>query len=117
MSKSEPTTLVLWDHYFDEDAAVHFITHLRQAGRRVKLVALHNPCAKGKHGITVTADLTLDEALGQTYSVSQIFVPCTESRFAQLCVDPRLEKLVNLVREKAGEVLFREESPSQTTEW
>lgn len=110
MSKSEPTTLVLWDNYFDEDAAVHFITNLRKEGRRVKLVALRNPCAKGKHGITVTADLTLEEALDQSGSASQIFVPCAESRFSQLCVDPRIEKLVNLIGDKGGEILFAHSS-------
>lgn len=109
MSKAEPTTFVLWDDYFDEDAAVHYVTKLRKAGIRAKLVALYERCAKGKHGIKVTADLTLEEALEQSATVNQIFVPCTESRFTQLCVDPRIKKLEKLMGDKGGNLLFRED--------
>jgi hypothetical protein len=107
MSHTQPTALVLWGDYFDEAAAVRYITERRKEGLRVKLVAVHSRCAKGMYGIKVTADLTVEEALEQLRVISQLFVPCAECQFAHMSADPRIERLLNLVREKGGEVLFR----------
>jgi len=108
MSHTQPTALVLWGDYFDEAAAVQYITERRKEGLRVKLVAIHSRCAKGMYGIKVTADLTVEEALSQANAISQLFVPCYTSQFMQLCLDPRIENLVKLARERGGEVVLRE---------
>lgn len=100
MSHTQPTALVLWGDYFDEAAAVRYITERRKEGLRVKLVAVHSRCAKGMYGIKVTADLTVEEALSQANAISQLFVPCCPSQFMQLCLDPRIESLVKLARER-----------------
>lgn len=67
--------LVLWCQRCDEIAAVTFVSLLRQAGKRVKLVGLEGRNCVGRSGIALKADLLLDEVVRQPEQPSALIVP------------------------------------------
>ena len=93
MRDTKKTILVLWGDNFDEAAAAIFVTELREAGLPVKIVSLtvHQP--KGKRGLTIRPDLTLDQALPLVAKTGCIIIPSDsrwEDRYGH---DPRLSDL------------------------
>ena len=81
---------VLWSDQFEELTATVFITQLREAGLRVKLVSLTRQRITGIHGVTLHPDFTLKEALSLASKAIGIIIPCGLRGTKQLENDPRL---------------------------
>lgn len=80
---------VLWGDGFDEVLAVAFVTGLRKAGLRVKLVGLRLQPMTGAHGVTLLPEIALDEALSARARLSCLVVPCDESGWQRIQQEPR----------------------------
>ncbi|MEM7345098.1 MAG: DJ-1/PfpI family protein [Chloroflexota bacterium] len=93
MSKRNDQVFVLWGNQFEEMTAVTFITILREAGLRVKLVSLSPRKNLGSHGIALIPDLTLDQALALASRVNCFIIPYTASGLTHFLRDPRLDQL------------------------
>jgi hypothetical protein len=98
---SPPTTLtlhalvfVLCGEHFDAAAAVLFTTTLRAAGLPVRLVGLTGPQVTAKHGVRLTCDLTLGEALPLAAQVRCLLLPCSAALLSEREVDPRIVDLL-----------------------
>ncbi len=98
---------VLWGNGFDSLATAIFVTQLRKAGLRVKLVALSRRNIRGTQGLTLLPDMTLEQALPLIKQVSCLIIP--PHRGNKLLNDPRIEKLI----EQIDSALFV--SPFDTT--
>jgi hypothetical protein len=98
MSKSNDTIFVLWGDDFEETAATIFVTELREAGLRVKVVGLTPPPVRGARGLALTPDLTLEQALPLASQAICLVIPCASPGLRRLNNDPRLGELFRLVR-------------------
>jgi len=96
MSRNQTTVFVLWADNFDEVAAAIFVTELRKAGLRVKVVGLTPRQLSGAYGLTLTPDLTLDQALTLATRTICLIIPQTAPGLQNLKNDPRLQKLFDL---------------------
>lgn len=90
MSKSNGYIFVLWGEQFEEAAAAIFVTQLREAGLRVKVVGLTPHRISGSHGLVLVPDLTLDQALPLAAQAACLVIPHSAYGFKQLKNDPRL---------------------------
>jgi hypothetical protein len=98
---------VLWGKNFHEVAATIFVTELRQAGLRVKVVGLDGTLPVGMNGLALAPDIPLSKALLFAGRTSCIIVPCPASRWPWLQQDPRLLELL-LQSQQAGALLVIE---------
>lgn len=105
MAEVQDHCFVLWADRFDEVVAVVFVAELRQAGLRVKLVGLPGPSFVGLHGLPLTPDLTLDEALALVERAACIVVPCDSPALLRLSNDPRLNELLEQVEARGGQLV------------
>ena len=94
MKIPNPLVLVVWYDHYDEAAAAIFLSELRAAGKRVKLVALSAPRIRGKHGVRLTPDMMLSEAIQQQSGVQMIILPCDTLGMPSLDYDPRLAEFL-----------------------
>lgn len=90
MSKSNSYIFVLWGEWFEEAAAAIFVTQLREAGLRVKVVGLTPHRISGSHGLVLVPDLTLDQALPLAAQAACLVIPHSAYGLKQLKNDPRL---------------------------
>ena len=93
MRKLNDYVLVLWAERFDEAAATIFVTVLREAGLRVKVVGLTPPPVSGAHGLALVPDLSLDQALplaalacGKPNLVTEILISFIHPNFNSILV-------------------------------
>lgn len=108
---------VLWGQQFDEAAATIFVTTLRQAGLRVKVVGLDGTLPVGMNGLALAADIPLSKALPFAGRTSCIIVPCQASLWPWLQQDPRLLELL-VKSQQAGALLVLETSDGEpAAEW
>lgn len=89
---------VLWADNFEEVAATVFVSELREAGLRVKIVGLTGLRSRGAHGLVLVPDLTLDQALPLACQASCLVIPCLASNFKSLKNDPRLPKFFEQIQ-------------------
>ena len=93
MSDTKKYVFVLWGDGFDEATATTFVTELREVGLPVKIVSLTAHQPKGKRGVALVSDLTLDQALPLAAHARCIIIPADarwENRYSQ---DPRFSDL------------------------
>lgn len=91
MFKIQDYIFVLWGNQFDSLAATVFLTQLREAGLRVKLVSLARQSTTGTYAVTLVPDLTLEQALPLANKAKGVIIPCGSLAPPQLLNDPRLE--------------------------
>ncbi len=96
MSQHNRYVLVLWADQFEEVPAAIFVTELRNAGLRVKVVGLTSRPSSGSHGLALTPDLTLDQALAQASQAICLIIPQTVQGLHRLNHEPRLQKFFDL---------------------
>jgi hypothetical protein len=94
MSLEEAITFVLWSERFDEASAAIFVTQLRQCGCRVKLVGIGGMSSKGIHGLVLTPDLMLDQALPLASRAKCVIFPCSTVGLRRLKNDPRVTEFL-----------------------
>jgi len=92
MPKSEDYVFVLWANEFEEATATIFVTELRRAGLRVKVVGLTQRRSNGIYGLALVPDLTLDETSPLALNAICVVIPCKSPRVKQLRNDPRLRE-------------------------
>jgi hypothetical protein len=76
MPRIQPTVFVLWGERCDELVACTFVTVLRRAAVRVKLVGVTGRRNRGAYGLTLTPDLSLREALPLASHAAAVVIPC-----------------------------------------
>lgn len=94
MSKSQEYVFVLWGDKFDETAATIFVTEMRQAGWRVKVVGLSARQSGGIYGLALIPDLTLEQVLPLAPYATCLIIPCTPLSIRQLKNDPRIQSFL-----------------------
>ncbi|MBI1878120.1 MAG: DJ-1/PfpI family protein [Chloroflexi bacterium] len=92
MLKSKAYVFVLWSDGFDEMVATAFVTELRDAGLRVKVVGLTPRQISGARGLALIPDLTLDQALLLASQAICVIIPIAPGRSKRLDHDPRLSQ-------------------------
>lgn len=105
MSKGGRYIFVLWGDYFDEMAAVTFVSELRQAGLRVKVVGLTQRPISGANGLVLTPDLGLAQALPLAKQALGLIMPCPLNVVQQLWHDPRLADFIAQIRAEGGRLI------------
>lgn len=90
MPQKRDEVLVLWSDQFEEATTTIFVTELRTAGLRVKVVGLTPPPISGVNGLVLTPDLTLDQALSRTGHTICVIIPHRAHMPMRLGNDPRL---------------------------
>lgn len=95
MAKTGDYIFVLWGKGFEEVVAAIFVTRLREAGLRVKIVGLTPRRISGSHGLALVPDLTLDQALSLAAQVICLMIPYSAYGLKQLKHDPRVRDLFN----------------------
>jgi 4-methyl-5(b-hydroxyethyl)-thiazole monophosphate biosynthesis len=98
MIERQGYVFVLWANNFEEVAATVFVSELREAGLRVKIVGLTGPNSRGTHGLGLVPDLTLDQALPLACQTCCLVIPGPASSFKTLQNDPRLHRFFEKVR-------------------
>lgn len=110
--RTSSLVFVLWGEYFDEGAAILFVTTFRRAGLRVKIVGLHGNCVKGQYGVKLVADITLDEAIEQASQVVGVVLPSTTG-IEYSFNDPRFFSLLQTITERGVSWLVAEPTYTQ----
>jgi len=117
MPKSNDIIFVLWGDNFEEAAATIFVTELREAGLRVKVVGLTPPNIKGSRGLALVPDLTLEQALPLAGQSVCLVIPCASPGIKRLNNDPRLGQLFRLARSNKAKFVVGQLRESDITDF
>lgn len=96
---------VLWANNFEELVATTFITQMREKGFHVKVVGLNGKIARGLHGLTLAADLTLGQAQTMIERVICVILPCNKVGLQPFEDDPRLYDFLDKVNHQNAKVV------------
>lgn len=108
MDSSADYILILWDRDFDEVEAIIFISALRSAGLRTKVVGLGGVGQAGHLGVAIIPDLMLGQALDLLRMTKCIVVPCHPKHWARLADDPRYRTLMTQAVQRGITVVMQE---------
>lgn len=108
---------VLWGRNFDEAAATIFVTVLRQAGRRVKVVGLDGELPVGMNGLALAPDIPLSKALPYATRTACVIVPCHAGQWPRLQHDPRLLDLIQDSQRTGGILVVEAKHHERPAEW
>lgn len=97
-SKGPYHIFILWGDRFEEAAAATFATEFRKAGLSVKVVGLHGLRSSGRHGLVLSSDLTLGDALALANKALCVVIPCSASTLKQIENDPRVADFFRLAQ-------------------
>lgn len=75
ISLSRDYIFVLWASQFDEIAATIFVTQLRDAGLRIKVVSPMQQKMPGEYGVALFADYTINRALRYASRAISVIIP------------------------------------------
>jgi hypothetical protein len=98
MPDKDAYCFVLWAERFDEVAAAIFVSELRKAGLRVKLVGMAGNVMAGVGGLKVVADMTLEQALHLADKSACVVIPGKSPGVGRLLDDPRLLDFLDRAR-------------------
>lgn len=98
MAKRTHYNFVLWADHCEETAATIFITELRKAGLRVKVVGLSRKQATGVFGMALVPDLTLEQALPLAAQTRCFIIPCSLQVAQRLKNAPHLQAFLDQAR-------------------
>ncbi len=96
---------VLWGDKFEEAVAAIFVSELRDAGLRVKVVGLTHRLTNGRHGLALVPDLTLDQVLPIASRAACLVIPCLLPGLKRLKDDPRLPAFFQEVQARGAKVV------------
>ena len=115
MSKYQPYVFVLWGDRFREAEAAIFVTRLREAGLRVKVVGVNPYQLGGAHGLALVPDLSLDQALPLASQAVAVIIPATFSGLKQLQNDPRISEFFRLADHHQAQFVLGAVSQAEVT--
>ncbi|MFQ5614319.1 MAG: DJ-1/PfpI family protein [Anaerolineae bacterium] len=104
MSKFTDYVFVLWGEQFDETTATVFVSELRRAGLRVKVVGLVSGRMSGHFGLALVPDIMLDRALSLAAKAMCVVIPDSSPGLKRLRNEPRLREFLQQTR--AAEAIF-----------
>ncbi len=96
---------VLWETSFEETPATIFVTELRSAGLRVKVVGLNSKPTAGAHGLALVPDLTLEKALPLAGQARYVIIPYGAASAQQLSYDPRLRIFLEQAHQQGAQLI------------
>ena len=96
-ASSQRCCFVLWGEKCDEAAAALFVTKLRAAGLRVRVVGISGKRIGGAQGLQLVADLALDQALPLVAQAACVIIPCPAVILARFLHDPRLHNFLEII--------------------
>lgn len=102
---TQPTSFVLWETSFEETPATIFVTELRRAGLRVKVVGLHSKPTAGAHGLALSPDLTLEKALLLAAQARCVIIPYGAVSVQQLSYDPRIRIFLEQTHHQGAQLI------------
>lgn len=102
---AQPTIFILWETSFEEIPAAIFVTELRRAGLRVKVVGLHSKPTAGAHGLALVPDLTLEKALPLAAHACCIIIPSGAASAQQLSYDPRIRTFLEQAHQYGAQLI------------
>ena len=108
MTQEPAYTFVLWGKRFDEAVAALFVTELRDAGLRVKVVGLDGGKPVGLHGLALVPDLTLTQAQGLSQQIICIILPCSPTEWHRVSGDPRVGDLFQEAQFNGAQLVSRQ---------
>lgn len=114
MPNNRDSILVFWGKSFDEATAALFITELRKAGLRVKVVGLNGRSPPGVHGLSIVPDWTVTQAQSCSESINLIVLPCNPNLWPRIANDPRVTQLIDTVQTTGGELIVSTQSAPPT---
>ena len=118
MDSSTDYILVLWGKDFDEVEAISFISTLRSAGLRTKVVGLGGVGQTGHLGVAIVPDLMLGQALELLCTTQCIIVPCHPDQWPLLADDPRYRALMSQAAQRGITVVLKKtEERQNSTQW
>ncbi len=106
MARHRDYVFVLWADQFEEAPAAIFVTALREAGLRVKVVGATPAPIFGSHGLALSPDLTLDQALTLLAQVICLIIPQTGQGLFALKNDPRLSQFFDLLCKNQARIVL-----------
>lgn len=113
MPKPANYIFILWGDSFEEAVAAIFVSELREAGLRVKVVSVSRQQTPGAHGLTLVPDLTLTQAIPLARQTSCVIIPCELRVLQHLKNDPRLREFFSLARTNQARILIGSLSGSE----
>jgi|GEM_PF-1010459 len=116
MAKNSECILVFWGKSFDEAAATLFVTELRQAGLRVKVVGLDGRTPQGEHGLALVPDWTVSDAQSQSANVTSIILPCNPNLWQRIIDDPRVAEFLRTTYTNGTNLIVKEPATDSTPE-
>lgn len=115
MSKQPTYVFILWGDDFEETPATIFVTELREAGLRVKVVGLTPQRINGAHGLALLPDLSLDQALPLAAQTICLIIPATAAGLKRLTNDPRLPDLCHRAQANQAKFIIGPLNPTDLT--
>lgn len=109
---SQKDIFVLWSDRFDETAATIFLTELRKAGLRTKLLSPARRRVAGAYGLALVPDLTLEQALSLITQVCCVVIPSSPVEVSRLRNDPRMTEFLTRASADNALIVIGEETGS-----
>ncbi len=89
---------------FDEEFVASFLSQMRAAGLKVRLVGTSAGLISGQRGLTVRPDCSLNQLELQTEAPGLILLPGNLQAASELAADPRVHQLIRLTLRQSGYV-------------
>jgi hypothetical protein len=106
MGQDKPAIFVLWGKYFDECSAAAFVCELRAAGLRVRIVGIDGKLARGRHGLALAADVSLERCLVARQPATHVIVPCSDEQWLSLQQNVRVMNLLKWLANNGAQFLL-----------
>lgn len=101
---TDPYIFILLGNRFEETIVTIFVTELRKAGLRVRVVGIQGPHTIGNYGLKFSADITLGQALPLADHAVCVVIPYNSKDAKQIGYDPRVHSFFSQAR--ANNALF-----------
>lgn len=107
-TKAQDYVFILWGDRFEEKAVATFVTEFRDIGLVAKVVGLAGQRSTGKHGLVISADITLGEALELGNQAICVVAPCSPALMKHIDNDPRVLSLFRRAHINQARFVVRE---------
>lgn len=108
MARHEKIVFVLWGVGCDELAAVTFVITLRATGIAAKLVSVSGRQVRGAHGLALTPDYTLSQAVPLAHQAACVVIPCLAGSLVRFTRDPRLGEFLRQAQAQQAHFLLHD---------
>lgn len=98
---------ILWGDRFEEEVTTIFATELRRAGLSVKIVGLAGLKAAGVHGLVLSCDITLWDALPLADQAICVILPCSMATVKRIENDPRVHEFFKLALQNQAQFIIQ----------